>query len=181
MEKKNTDILRIALIGPESTAKSTLTEQLAIHYKTVWIPEYSRSYLKNLNRKYTQEDILTIAQEQFRQEQELILKANRFIFIDTELIVAKVWSEDVFKSIPPWIHDTLLKHPYDLYLLTYPDLPWEEDPVRENPHRRTFFYDWYEVELKKIDATYAVVKGTGSARLQNAIVAIENNLHEIRE
>ena len=67
MEKKNTSALRIALIGPESTAKSTLSEKLAKHYHTLWVPEYSRIYLKELKRNYTLDDILLIAKEQFKQ------------------------------------------------------------------------------------------------------------------
>lgn len=173
MEKKNTNLIRIALIGPESTSKSTLSEQLAAYYHTSWIPEYSRAYLKKLNRPYTLHDILLIAKEQFRQEQESLKEANRFLFVDTELIVAKVWCEDVFHTCPEWINDTLIQHPYDLYLLTYPDLPWEEDPVRENPHRRQFFYDWYERELKRIHAVYTVIKGCDETRLKNAIAAVE--------
>ena len=173
MEKKNTGVLRIALIGPESTSKSTLSESLAKHYHTFWVPEYSRVYLKSLERPYTLNDILLIAKEQFKQEEELLPKANKFIFIDTELIVAKVWCEDVFHKCPDWIAQTLIEYPYDFYLLTYPDLPWQEDPVRENPHRRDFFYNWYERELKKINATYAVIKGSGAHRLKNAIRAVD--------
>ncbi len=174
MEKKNTDILRIALIGPESTSKSTLSEELAKHYHTVWVPEYSRTYLKSLHAKYTLEDILIIAKEQFRQEQELLKAAKRFIFVDTELIVSNVWCMDVFNTSPGWITATASEHPYDFYLLTYPDLPWQEDPVRENPHRRMYFYDWYERELKKINAKYTVIKGIDDQRLKNAISAVEN-------
>lgn len=173
MEKKNTTVFRIALIGPESTSKSTLSAALARHYETLWIPEYSRTYLKNLTRPYKIDDILLIAREQFHQENEAIPAANRFLFIDTELIVAKVWCEDVFQTCPEWISTTLIQHPYDLYLLTYPDLPWQPDPIRENPHRRMFFYDWYERELKKLDAPYFIIRGSGTARLQNAIDAVE--------
>jgi NadR type nicotinamide-nucleotide adenylyltransferase len=176
MEKKNTHILRIALIGPESTSKSTLSEELAKYYHTLWVPEYSRAYLEGLNHKYTQNDVLLIAKEQFRQEGRLLKKASRFIFVDTELILAKVWCEDVFKSCPDWINETIQHHPYDLYLLTYPDIPWQEDPVRENPHRRMFFYDWYERELKQINATYKMITGFGEQRLQNAIRAVEDFL-----
>lgn len=173
MEKKNNHILRIALIGPESTSKSTLSEELARHYQTVWVPEYSRAYLKSLHRKYTLDDILIITKEQFHQEQELLKTANRFIFVDTELIVSNVWCMDVFNTAPDWITTTATNHPYDLYLLTYPDLPWQEDPVRENPHRRMFFYDWYERELKKINANYNIIKGIDDQRLKNAISAVE--------
>jgi NadR type nicotinamide-nucleotide adenylyltransferase len=173
MEKKNDRILRIALIGPESTSKSTLSEELAKYYQTVWVPEYARTYLKRLPRKYTLNDILLIAQEQFRQEEELIQRANRFIFVDTELIVSKVWCTDVFNTCPEWITAAAANYPYDFYLLTYPDLPWQEDPLRENPHRRMYFYDWYERELKKITANYTVIKGFDEQRLKNAISAVE--------
>jgi NadR type nicotinamide-nucleotide adenylyltransferase len=173
MEKKNQHIIRVALIGPESTSKSTLSEELANHYQTVWVPEYARTYLKELKYKYTLQDILVIAQEQFKQEQELLKTANRFIFIDTELIVSKVWCTDVFNTCPDWITETAGNYPYDLYLLTYPDLPWEEDPLRENPHRRMYFYDWYERELKKTNASYTIITGIGEQRLKNAISAVE--------
>jgi NadR type nicotinamide-nucleotide adenylyltransferase len=173
MEKKNQHIIRVALIGPESTSKSTLSEELAKHYKTVWVQEYARIYLKDLKRTYTLQDILLITQQQFKQEQELLRTANRFIFVDTELIVSKVWCMDVFNTCPDWITDMAANYPYDLYLLTYPDLPWEADPLRENPHRRMYFYNWYERELKKANANYAVITGIGEQRLKNAISAVE--------
>lgn len=173
MEKKTNKIIRIALIGPESTAKSTLSEQLARHYMTHWVKEYSREYLSKISRKYTLDDILLIAQTQLEQEKKLSQSANKFIFADTELILSKVWCEDVFKTCPDWIKENILPYKYDLYLLTYPDLPWEEDAVRENGNRRHFFYDWYEKELKVIKANYTVIKGENEERLNNCISAIE--------
>lgn len=179
MEKNNHNIIRIALIGPESTSKSTLSEELAKHYKTVWVKEYAREYLKTINRKYVLDDILNIAQEQLQQEQKLLSQANKFIFVDTELIISKVWCEDVFNTCPDWITENLLKHQYDLYLLTYPDLPWEADPLRENPNRREFFFNWYEKELKAINANYAIIKGLGKERLKNSIKSIEDFISTI--
>lgn len=176
MAKKTEDIIRIALIGPESTAKSTLAEKLAKHYNTVWVQEYSREYLATLNRKYTLDDVLIIAKEQLKKEQQLISKANKFIFADTELILSKVWCEDAFKNCPEWISENLIAYKYDLYLLTSPDIPWEQDVVRENPHRREFFFEWYERELKSINAEFFVIKGEGDQRFQNCIKAIESSI-----
>jgi NadR type nicotinamide-nucleotide adenylyltransferase len=173
MEKNDYNIIRIALIGPESTSKSTLSKELAKHYKTVWVKEYAREYLKTINRKYVLDDILQIAQEQFRLEQKLLSRAYQYIFVDTELIISKVWCEDVFKTCPDWINENIIKNKYDLYLLTYPDLPWEADPLRENPNRREFFFNWYEKELKTINANYAIIKGVGEERLKNSIEVIE--------
>lgn len=180
MEKKN-KIIRIALIGPESTAKSTLAEQLAEHYQTLWVKEYSREYLAQLNEKYTLTDILNIAKKQLENENELIKNANKLIFADTELIISKVWCEDVFKTCPDWIMDNLCSNKYDLYLLTFPDLEWKSDPVRENPHRRTFFFEWYERELVAISANYKIIKGIGKDRLENCIAYIEDFLADTKK
>jgi len=165
-------VKRIALIGPESSGKTTLCKQLAEHYHTQWVPEYSREHVAELNRKYTLQDIEHCYREQLKQEKELINKANQFIFSDTELIVAKVWCEDVFKTAPEWIEKNIEPEKYDLYLLTFYDLPWLHDPVRENPHRREFFYEWYKRELESRNFPYKIIKGEGEKRFRNALDAI---------
>ena len=174
MEKRaEKNIHRIALIGPESSGKTTLAKQLAQHYDTVWVPEYARDYVVKLQRNYTIDDIVHIAKEQLRMEEEMMHNSNRFLFADTELIVAKVWCEDVFDTLPQWIEEQLRNATYDLYLLTDFDLPWENDPVRENPHRREYFFDWYKRILEEMQLTYAVVSGKGDVRLENAVEVIE--------
>ncbi|MBN8697581.1 MAG: ATP-binding protein [Bacteroidetes bacterium] len=171
MEKK---VKRIALLGPESTAKSTLSEQLALHYQTQWVKEHAREYLSRLNKKYTLEDIVTISQEQLAIEQELLPRSKELIFIDTEFINAKIWCLDVFKTCPEYISKNITEQAYDLYLLTYPDLPWKPDPLRENPNRREYFFNWYEQELKEIGAKYTIIKGSGQERFSQALRAVEN-------
>src|SRR5215813_8321202 len=105
MEKNSASktIKHIALIGPESTAKTTLCMQLAEYYKTVWVPEYARMFMENLNRAYTYEDVVHCAQEQMNAEDTMAEKANRFLFCDTELINYKVWFEDKYKNVPDWL------------------------------------------------------------------------------
>ncbi len=69
-------IKKIVIIGPESTGKSTLCRQLADHYKTLWVPEFAREYLKENGTNYTYEDLLNIAKGQVALEEEYILKVG---------------------------------------------------------------------------------------------------------
>jgi len=176
MEKSTTKnkIIRIAITGPESTGKSTLTEQLAKHYKTTWVPEIAREYIASLNRTYTQNDILSIAKFQLIKEKKMLSKANHYLFCDTELIVTKIWSEHSFKVCDEWILNNINKNPYDLYLLCNIDLPWEYDPLREHPHLRDYFFQLYLNELKSRNFNFAIISGKNEMRLHNAMNAIEN-------
>jgi nicotinamide riboside kinase len=61
---------KIVIIGPESTGKSTLCEQLANHYNTLWCPEFARDYLLAHGTKYTYDDLLTIAKGQMALEEK---------------------------------------------------------------------------------------------------------------
>ena len=79
--------LRIAITGPESSGKSTLTAQLAKHYQTHWVPEYARTYLTFLDRPYTSDDVLLIARRQLMLEEEIAGQTPGLLFADTEMIV----------------------------------------------------------------------------------------------
>lgn len=169
-------IQRIALIGPESSGKTTLCTQLATHYKTVWVPEYARTYMENLNRAYTYEDVVHCTRGQIKTEDSIAEKANRFLFCDTELINCKIWFEDKFGKAPPWLEEEITKRKYGLYLLTTPDLEWKHEAVRENPHRREYFFNLYKKELEKRNFAYRIISGSGEARLAAAINYIDSLL-----
>jgi len=63
-------LIKVAVIGPESTGKSTLCELLAMHYNTQWCPEFAREYLLTHGMDYTYEDLLFIAKGQLAMEDE---------------------------------------------------------------------------------------------------------------
>ena len=167
---------RVALLGPESTGKTTLSAQLAAAFGTVWVPEYARAFAENLKRPYTADDILHCSQEQLRLEELRARAATGYLFCDTEFIILKVWAEQVFGSCPEFISSQVKEHRYDLYLLTAPDLPFAEDPVRENPHRREELFSIYESELKAIGVDYAVISGIGKKRLQLAAQVVRQRV-----
>jgi len=173
---EHSSIFRIALIGPESTGKTTLCECLAKHYQTIFNPEYSRAYVENLGRKYLESDVIHCLMAQTSLEKQLIQKANKILFADTEAIMAGVWLKDVFNNSSSLIEKYISEYPYDLYLLTLPDLAFENDPVRENPHRRDYFFNWYEQELLKRKLPYTIIRGTGQERLRMAIHAIDHHI-----
>lgn len=166
---------KIVVIGPESTGKSTLSSQLAAHFKTVWVKEFARGYLETLNRPYEKEDLLTIAEGQLRAEDEVAAGADSILICDTDLHVVKVWSEAKYGDCDPRILEMIANREYDGYLLTYIDIAWEDDPQREHPRpeEREYFYNIYRDIVMNAGTPWADIRGSYEERLQKAVAAVE--------
>jgi NadR type nicotinamide-nucleotide adenylyltransferase len=173
---------KIVAIGPESTGKSTLCEQLAQHYQTTWCPEYAREYLLAHGTKYSYDNLLTIAKEQVALEEkfefDLQINNGNVLFIDTDMYVMKVWCEFVFEKCHRFILEQVVKRKYDLYLLCNIDLPWVADELREYPDlkSREKLYKIYKDIMVNQSVPWVNISGDYEQRLQTAIHAVDQLL-----
>lgn len=185
MEKKlkqlDINIVKVVLFGPESSGKTTLSKQLARHYNTVWVPEYAREYLQNKwnNERKTCEnsDLLPIAIGQIKLENELVLKSDRLLICDTDLLETKVYSEEYYGGyVDADLNRAAIENNYDLYLLTYIDTPWEEDDLRDRPELRLEMFKAFEKALIKHNRPFVLLKGDKKNRFKIATQAIDKIL-----
>lgn len=180
------EILKIVIIGPESTGKSWITQKLAQHFGGRAVPEYAREYLETHGTEYSPEDLLTIARGQIAGEEAGYQQlkqtdhANPLLFIDTDMYVMKVWSEFVFGSCHPWILDQAATRTYDAYLLCKPDIPWVRDHLREYPdlETREKLYHFYRDILINQSTPWFEVQGAYPERTASAIQAVEKLLDQ---
>lgn len=165
-------MLRIAITGPESVGKSTLTKVLAEHFHGKFVTEFARDYVAALNRPYTYEDVEIIARKQMNQYDESFSETNSVypaVFFDTFLMISKVWFNHVWHRQPDWFDQAIRTRPMDLYLLCAPDIPWEADNVRENGKIREVLFLQYKKELEFYKQKYVIIAGSGLQRIENAI------------
>lgn len=175
IEPTSAHIKRVVVIGPECTGKTDLSKFLASHFKTAWVEEYARTYVNKLIRPYEQSDLTKIAHGQARMEDEWAREANRVLICDTNALVVKIWSEHKFGNCDDEIL-ALLNRPYDLYLLTYIDVPWEDDPQREHPDKREHFWFIYKKAIENSGVPFVEISGSKEERRKKAIAAIEGIL-----
>jgi NadR type nicotinamide-nucleotide adenylyltransferase len=189
-EQNNYMLKKIVIIGPESTGKSFLSEQLAQHYETMWCPEFAREYLHTNSINYEFDDLLTIARGQLTLEDEYTskLEINSLpmleagghlpLFIDTDMYVMKVWCEFVFNKCHRYILDRIQEREYDMYLLCNTDLPWVADELRESPdlHTRKKLYQVYKDIMINQAVPWVDISGDNEERLKKAITATDNLL-----
>lgn len=176
-------MLKIAIIGPESTGKSTLCEKLAHHFNSTWCPEYARSYLLEHGTSYTFDDLLHVAKGQIALEDAYAAKdfekdQNKILFVDTDMYVMKVWCEFVFNDCHPWILEKIAERKYDLYLLCNVDLPWVKDELREYPdlETREKLYHIYKDIMINQSVPWVDISGNYEERTEKAIKAVQRLL-----
>ena len=169
---------KIVISGPESSGKTTLFNELCGSYSLVGVSEYARDYIENLERSYSYDDILLIAQKQYKNEQ-FCLKSNQpFVLTDSDLLTLEIWCEFRYNKCHSFIKDKLREYPPNVYLLCYPEIKWEYDPQRENPNDRMDLFQIYENKIKSLGVDYYIIKGDRLTILESAkriINSIENS------
>ncbi len=179
------EIKKVVVIGPESTGKSTLCEQLADHYNTLRCEEYARAYLLEHGTDYTYDNLLEIAKGQMKMEDNCSRKVQALtntsslhlplLFVDTNMYVMKVWCEFVFNKCHPLILQEINRRKYDLYLLCNTDLPWVKDELREYPdiETRETLYRIYRELMENQQVPWVNIEGNYQERLAAAISSVD--------
>ena len=155
--------MKVAIIGPESTGKTTLAQQLAQQFKGTYVPEYAREYIERKGtRDVSFDELCDIARHQIEEIKAVSGQLSAVSFFDTELIVTKVWFDYAFGRVPEWLDEAIKRYPMDVYLLTAPDIPWQADPARYHGSQamRQELFDRYEAEIQALDIPYYIITHT---------------------
>ena len=165
MEKK---VIRktknIVITGAESSGKTTLFKELKSLTGFSFLPEFSRSYINQINRPYDYNDILEIA-KLYEKELEIASKNELSIISDTDLLTLLIWCEYKYDKCHSFIKESLTKNPPDFYLLCSPNIPWEFDSQRENPNNRVELFNIYQKKINELGIDFEIIEGNSSKRL----------------
>jgi HTH-type transcriptional repressor of NAD biosynthesis genes len=168
---------RVAVVGPESTGKSTLARTLAQRFSTRWVPEHARALLELApDRAPTLEDMERIARGQRAAESSLARQCARVLICDTDVLTTSVWSERLFSQVPERVRAWAEADRYAHTLLCDVDVPWVADPVRYLPDDREGFFRRIRDALDRAGREYTVVRGSWDERLAVASRAVERVL-----
>ena len=178
LKQNKSEIIKIAMFGPESTGKTTLAIQLAAHYETEWVPEFARDYLQdkwnNSKEICDVSDMMPIAYGQTRLENLKLKTAHNYLFCDTNLMVTKVFSDVYYNYCNPLLNKAAQKHKYDLFFLTDIDVPWEKDDLRDRTTGRESVFSVFKQSLIDNNKPFITLSGNKDLRLQNAIKIIDD-------
>jgi len=162
-------ITRVVLLGAPSTGKSTLAEALARRYQTTWMPEFGRAYWEENqhDRRLTLEQLVEIAEGHIQREENLLLEANKLLFVDTDASTTFMFSLYYHGESHPRLKqmaaDTINR--YDLFFLCENDIPYEDTWDRSGEVNRSVFQEQIRADLLRRNIPFVSLRGSLDSRI----------------
>ena len=174
-------LLRICLVGAESTGTTSLAQKLAAQYDTLWVPEYGRDYTEarkvaGARYEWKSPEFVHIALKQQEHEDLVAKQARRVMFCDTDALATAIWHERYMGSWSQEVEAIAERRQYALYILTQPDIPFVQDRIRDSELLRGWMTDRFRVELTRRNRPWILVQGPLEVRLALCIQAVDRLL-----
>lgn len=166
--------LQIAITGPECSGKTTLAKQLSEHFNVPFVPEAARNYLLGLDSEYSKKDVdnIAILQNKLAEQVSEENPDSPYIFHDTEMLTLRIWQEERWGAASEVVNRLWQQQKMDMYLLCVPDLPWEQDGLRENPSDRDRLFEIYKSYLNPLQVPVVEIHGQGDSRFRRVHQAL---------
>lgn len=174
-------VKKVCIYGPESVGKSILTEKLANHYETEFVPEMAREVIGD--RKCELKDISKIAKTQYLEVENSVKLADKLLFCDTDLITTEIYSWYYFNEVPDIVKELQSLEDYDMYFLLDVNCEWdgEGDVHRDLGDRRKEMYEIFKLNLEKRNKFYKEISGDWDERLEKMCEIINNKYFNPKE
>jgi HTH-type transcriptional regulator, transcriptional repressor of NAD biosynthesis genes len=165
-------VSRVALLGAESSGKTTLAEALAKHFDTVWVPEYGRELWEAQNGHLNLADMIQIGVQQVQIEQRLASTAHKWLFCDTTPLTTVFYSQAMFGVVDPELR-ALAKRRYDYVILCSPDFGFVQDGTRQTAAFQEKQHCWYMETLKESGLHFVIASGSLAERVAQIVSLLQ--------
>lgn len=178
LKQQQSDIIKIALLGPKSSSKSDLTKQLADYFDTTFVSRFAKEYLDSIQKsdESTSDtiDLIQIAIAHVNAENQALLSANQLLLCDTCVLETKLYFEEKYQLQDPLINKVSKKHKYDLFILTDSDVSSNAEQQELNASNRDDAFMMIRKTLSDLDKPFVVLRGDLDSRFRKAVDVIKN-------
>lgn len=161
-------VKRIALLGGESSGKTTLARALAEALHTGWVPEYGRQRWEELRETLSLPELVAVARTQIAWEDEHAARAaaagRGWIVCDTTPLTTLQYALHDHGQAPPELH-AMAARAYDLTVLCEPDFEFVQDGCRRDDGFRRAQHAWTLQQLAARGVQPLAVRGSVAERV----------------
>ncbi|MEX0446368.1 multifunctional transcriptional regulator/nicotinamide-nucleotide adenylyltransferase/ribosylnicotinamide kinase NadR [Xenorhabdus sp. SGI246] len=153
----------VAILGGESSGKSTLVNKLANMFNTTSAWEYGREYVfshlggDEMALQYSDYDKIALGHAQYIDFS--VKYANKVAFIDTDFVTTQAFCKRYEGKEHPFVQAMVDEYRFDLVILLENNTPWVADGLRSlgNEQERKEFQQLLKSLLKKNNIDYVCV------------------------
>jgi len=168
-------VIKVVLLGTESTGKSTLTQQLAQHYNCSLVSEAGRDIIDDSN-EFSFNDLHLVATEHAKRIDEAVLGESPLIIIDTDIHITKSYAQFIFEKELDVDDDIIKSNQANLYLYLGDDAPYMQDGTRLNQIERNFLDLSHREILQRHKIDTIEIWGNWTNRFDRAVKEIDSLL-----
>jgi NadR type nicotinamide-nucleotide adenylyltransferase len=161
-------VRRLALLGGESSGKTTLARALADALHTVWVPEYGRQRWEELRETLSVDELLAVGRRQVALEDEYARRAHDWLVCDTTALTTLQYCLHDHGTAPAELV-ALAHRPYDLSVLCEPDFDFVQDGCRRDDGFRAAQHAWTAARLAGMGMPSIGVSGSVEARVRQVL------------
>jgi len=169
------EVKRVALLGGESSGKTSLAIALAEHLGTAWVPEYGRQRWEELRQTLDMDELLAVGRRQVALEDQAVDQAQRadkaWVVCDTTPLTTLQYCLYDHGAAPPELQ-ALADRPYHLTVVCNPDFDFVQDGCRRDDHFRAEQHAWTLAQLRQRGVPFVVVSGSVRERVQQVLQAL---------
>jgi HTH-type transcriptional regulator, transcriptional repressor of NAD biosynthesis genes len=163
--------IKVAILGTESTGKTTLTEQLAWYYNCSMVSEAGRDLIPD-STEFTFDDLLLVANEHAKRIKAATLGHSPLVIIDTDIHITKSYGQFTFDKELPVNGHVYSTNKADLYLYLNNDAPYYQDGTRLNKIDRDLLDQSHRKTLADHQIKFIEITGSWQSRFEQAVSEI---------
>ncbi|MBL8315158.1 MAG: ATP-binding protein [Rubrivivax sp.] len=164
-------VRRIALLGGESSGKTTLARALAETLATTWVPEYGRQRWEELRITLSVDELVAVARRQIAMEEAALAQARHWLVCDTTPLTTLQYCQHDHHQMPAELQ-ALARRPYDLSVVCLPDFAFVQDGCRRDDGFRRQQHAWTLERLARQGVAPLIVGGALPDRVAQVKLAL---------
>jgi HTH-type transcriptional regulator, transcriptional repressor of NAD biosynthesis genes len=168
--------MKVAVLGTESTGKTTLALRLADHFHCSLVLEAARDIIID-SKAFSLADLYAVAEEHTRRIDQAIRKDCGLIMVDTDIHITQSYAHHLFGQaldLPEHVYAT---QKAALYLYLCNDAAYEQDGTRLLQDERDALDQSHRDILREAGITPVELRGGWEERFQKAVAAVNRLLH----
>ena len=164
---------RVALLGGESSGKTTLAQAVAERLDVACVEEYGRELWVEQGGRLSYDDLLWVAEAQVERERRAALDSDNWVVCDTTPLTTLCYCLDDHGRAPERLHELAIRH-YDLNVLCEPDFEFVQDGTRRDSAFRRRQHDWCLERLRRSDVRWISVSGSLEQRIETVLAQLRD-------